>query len=85
MLTLPTFMTPVTVDSISFKNRGEISDFGDVTARNPPTPSGPLLNKEDKKQEDTETDDDNDLMDSIFGANSSPTKGGDSDPQNYAL
>lgn len=27
---MPMFLTPVTVDSLTFKNRKEISDFGDL-------------------------------------------------------
>jgi len=30
LLTMPMFLTPVTVDSLTFKNRKEISDFGDL-------------------------------------------------------
>ncbi len=34
LLTIPIFLSPVTVESLNFKNRGEISDFGDFTDRN---------------------------------------------------
>lgn len=32
-LSIPMFLSPVTVDSLNFKNRMEISDFGDISER----------------------------------------------------
>jgi hypothetical protein len=45
LLTIPIFLSPVTVDSLNFKNRMEISDFGDQSERGDYQPKfrNPLL------------------------------------------
>jgi hypothetical protein len=42
---MPVFLSPVTVESINFKNRMEISDFGDMSERGSTHPqfNNPLI------------------------------------------